>query len=1347
MNPSLRPTGLAGLMLLLLSPGLTAETVLQYFNTSWTEITRRMPEIAEAGYTSLWLPQPAKGSSGTYSVGYDPVDRFDLGDKNRSGTVATRYGTKAELLRLVETAHRFGVRIYFDNVMAHSAGPLDDVPPGTLLPGAPGFVPEDFHLVRRSGGGWRKASDSIDYNDEWQVLNRNPFAWDIAQESPNTSFDATGQNEGTDHPKWTGIRHPGQTDLYPDTGLPGVTDANGVVFHPFANKEPFTDANGNGRFDWTDTNANGQHDAGEPGEAFTDTGVDPTVPSRQSAVWGFGDGIYNMGNPVPEDVNAMLIRSIRWTIDQTACDGFRLDAVKHVPSYFFGMQGGAKDPSSAGYLGSAQAQFNLSRVFTDWSTHRDSCFSNNVPRNDLMLFGEHLGAPPNPADYLAAGMRVANDDFANNVGGFSGIGSSLANFDQPGRFTFGVDGGMMYCLSHDNNYMAGSERSAAHQYMLTRAGVPIVYTDGYNISGGPDYFPKPSYTPFLGQYGQQYVTGSVRVRHDFARGDQWPRHQSQNVAAWEFRDYSESANMTDANAATLVVMHARNYIGGQPMPFGTIFAPGARLKNYSPYGGPFHASVGGDGRLRADGSLDPILIPSGGYFAFSYDVPEIPTIWQGTGVLPIEIQESGIPVPTIGVQRKDGANGDPAYTHTVQVPVVRDPANLRFVARADGSATNILMKLDAGIDLNSQMGFTAGRDNPPGAARDTFLGYEQMRFVARSVEKFAARDTNTGREIIGSPGAETWQCTIGSAGFIRNNGGGVNTDTGTADWVYHGPENADINGTTDTQFFPAPGTAAGQPVTLWTKIGYAASGITNAYVYYTIDGTTYPEGSRGVGKGNTLVVPLAFDRNGTVDGGGTPVWWKATLPAMTSGTVLRYKIGVHKNDAPDRFPFSKDDVTLKQNMETIFEVANFNAATCTVFPKADNGARHTGLTEGFHILRTRAFLNRGGASSLFKTNAQTFYYDALPPAGQLAFPTEGSTIGGSSYGCVVLTDVSVTGVQFNILDTNSGNDSAGNGNGSGNWANATEVTPTQLGTSGMAREWRFDFKSIPSSGAAVIQVRLREASSQTNNNLDDATGRFTTLVRNVDTGYPVNYRIEFPTRDGTVVDSNYVAKIYFDKSLGFISGNPVSAAQMTGEFTVTLAGALLPRASYTFIANESATESALAFPFPNFYTGNPDELFEVRATWQRGNVSLSDLRLVKAAPGSILDSDGDGLPDYWEAQNGLDPNNPDGIEGADSDADGDGLSAILEFLADFNPLDSADGHLLTPVISPLGNSWRLQFPVIPNRVYQVEVSDGLDAWDELGASFTVPSANPMHLWTDPAPVAGKRFYRVRIDLP
>ncbi len=1330
---------------------IRAEAILQYFNTSWKEIERRIPEVAEAGYTALWLPPPAKGGSGAYSVGYDPLDRFDLGDKNQSGSMATRYGTKADLLRLVEVAQRFGIRVYLDNVMAHNAGPLDDVPAGTLFPGVPGFVPEDFHLVRRFGGGWRKASDSVDYNDEWQVLNRNPFAWDIAQEDPNTSFDPTGGSEGLDYPKWVGIRHPGKTWLYPDTDLAGVTDANGIVFRPFADKEPYVDANGNGRFDWTDTNGNGQHDAGEPSESFTDTGVDPSVPAHQVVGWGFGDGRYNMGNPVAEDVNGLLIRSIRWTIDQTGCDGFRLDAVKHVPSYFFGQQNGAKDSSSAGFLGNAQAQFNLTHGYSDWSNHRNSSYSTNAVRDDLMIFGEHLGAPPNPNGYLEAGMRIANDDFINNVGGFAGIGSSMVNYDQPGLFTFGVDGGVTYCLSHDNNGMAGSERPAAHQYMLTRAGVPIVYTDGYNIAGGPDYFPKPSYVPFLGQYGQTFVTGALPLRRDFIRGDQIARWSTQNYCAWEFRDKSENASMSDADATTLVVMHARNYVGGQQMPFGTTFPSGARLKNYSPFNGAFYATVGNDGRLRGDGDPNPVIVPTGGYFAFSYDVPELPEVWSGSSkVHPIDIFESGVAVPTIGVLRKDGGNGDPAYNYTAQIPVVRNGANLRFTARADGSTANLLMKLDGGININSQMGagFPAGRDNPPGTSDDTFLGYEQMRFVHRITEKFAAQlITSPSRDIIGSGGAETWQCTIGTAGFTRNDGGGVSTDTDTADWVYHSPGAADINGTAQTQFSPVPASATGQAITVWTKIGYKASGITNAWLYYTTDGATFPEGSAGVGRGTTQAIALTFDRDGTVDGTGTPEWWRGTIPALPASTVLRYKIGVYKTTAAIRFSSNADQVTKKQKMETLFEVANFNATTATVYPHADLGARTTGLAEGFHVLRTRAFLQRTGQASLFKTNTQTFYYDTQRPAGAVLFPAENATIGGSTYGFVVATDASVTGVKFNILDSNAANDSAANGNGAGNWASATEVTPSQLGSTGLAREWRFEYKSIPTSGAAVVKVRLREASSSSNNALDDTTGWFTTLTRSINTGFPVNYRIQFPTTDGTVVDSNYVGKIYFDKSLGFISGNPVSAAQMVNEFSISVNDVLIPRAGYVFIANETATESAMSFHFPNLYTGNPDDLHELRATHQRADISLTDTRLVKAAPGSIVDSDGDGLPDYWENQNGLDPNNPDGVEGAVGDVDGDGVSNIMEFLADFNPADPNDGRLLTPILSPVGNAWRLQFPVIPNRLYQIESTTSFTGWSNLGNSFSVQTADPSYQWTAPVTTGPQRFYRVRISLP
>ena len=92
-------------MLLLGSSGVArGEAMLELFNVNWDELIQKMPEIAEAGYDSLWLPPPAKGSS-VYSEGYDSFDPFDLGDKNQRGTVPTRWGTRAQLLQVVEVAH------------------------------------------------------------------------------------------------------------------------------------------------------------------------------------------------------------------------------------------------------------------------------------------------------------------------------------------------------------------------------------------------------------------------------------------------------------------------------------------------------------------------------------------------------------------------------------------------------------------------------------------------------------------------------------------------------------------------------------------------------------------------------------------------------------------------------------------------------------------------------------------------------------------------------------------------------------------------------------------------------------------------------------------------------------------------------------------------------------------------------------------------------------------------------------------------------------------------------------------------------------------------------------------
>jgi glycosidase len=290
------------------------------------------------------------------------------------GGIPTRYGTAGNLLNLIEIAHRFGIRIYFDNVMAHNGGPIPGYDENTPTTVQPGFAPEDFHLLRRPDGTFRKShnSDDVNYDDEWQLLNRNQFAIDIAQENPNTSF---GANENDDFPKFHGLREPTGTAYYPDTNLTVGVNGMGGSVHPFADKEPFEDIGygpshigaGNGNFDWDDANGDGQHTAGETSESFTDTGVDPSNPARQTTAWGYGDGIYNMGDARDdEDVNTLLFRAVRWFIDQTKADGFRLDAVKHVPFYYFGQNdnvpGQPKDSSNWGYCGQIQEQFNITRA-------------------------------------------------------------------------------------------------------------------------------------------------------------------------------------------------------------------------------------------------------------------------------------------------------------------------------------------------------------------------------------------------------------------------------------------------------------------------------------------------------------------------------------------------------------------------------------------------------------------------------------------------------------------------------------------------------------------------------------------------------------------------------------------------------------------------------------------------------------------------------------------------------------------------------------------------------------------------------------------------------------------------
>ncbi|MFZ4779365.1 MAG: alpha-amylase family glycosyl hydrolase, partial [Terrimicrobiaceae bacterium] len=389
---------LAGLLLLACSgTHVQAEAMLQYFNTSWAEIARKMPELAEAGYSSLWLPPPTKGSGGL-SVGYDLWDPFDLGSKYQRSTVTTRYGTEAELLRLVETAHRFGIRVYFDNIMNHRAFDVPGYNENTAIDIYPGMVPEDFHLRRTEDGFYRKWDNCRDWNSEWQVMNLGlADLIDIAHETPNTNH---GPNEGDDQVKYSFIRDFDRPEQY-DTDKDGQQAYFGVLID----------------------------------QAREELGANATAAQLRTKAQQY---INARKASFTEDVGGYLIRAVRWKMDRTKADGLRLDAVKHVPDYFFGQQsGGDKDSSGLGYLGGVQEQFNRTRGFSDWDNHRNSVFEDKVPRDDAMVFGEHLGAPPGYSGYWNAGMRLVDNELRSQLNNRLGNpGSGLTGFDGSGAGGF-----------------------------------------------------------------------------------------------------------------------------------------------------------------------------------------------------------------------------------------------------------------------------------------------------------------------------------------------------------------------------------------------------------------------------------------------------------------------------------------------------------------------------------------------------------------------------------------------------------------------------------------------------------------------------------------------------------------------------------------------------------------------------------------------------------------------------------------------------------------------------------------------------------------------------------------------
>ncbi len=103
-------------------------TMMQYFEwyladdgSLWNKIKEDIPHLKELGMTALWIPPCSKGQSSN-DVGYGAYDLYDLGEFDQKGTVRTKYGTKQELLEMVQALQENQIQVYADVVLNHKAG-------------------------------------------------------------------------------------------------------------------------------------------------------------------------------------------------------------------------------------------------------------------------------------------------------------------------------------------------------------------------------------------------------------------------------------------------------------------------------------------------------------------------------------------------------------------------------------------------------------------------------------------------------------------------------------------------------------------------------------------------------------------------------------------------------------------------------------------------------------------------------------------------------------------------------------------------------------------------------------------------------------------------------------------------------------------------------------------------------------------------------------------------------------------------------------------------------------------------------------------------------------------------
>ncbi len=525
------------------------QNYLQWFETEWDDIERRVPDFFLAGYDAVWLPPVSKASF--HSPGYDPFDRFDLGQPPlltfSPSRKRTTYGTEATFKAMVDELHQAGAEVYIDAIFNHNGGRTEsDV--FLAQGGYPGlWIPRenpprnkmptddwgDFHNGIASGYFQSENPGGARYH----LHNGDLVALvDIAQE--------------TNHQY---IRHPveeGNPLNIPAGTLWNKPDPNNARFYPDQVLSP---------------------------EIFVNPGT-PNNPGAQS----FTRYPYNInaplnGDPVVDNATGMLMRWAQWMVEVQGVDGFRLDAHKHVPNWFWD-----------GYFDSAVYHTRISPATGNKVT--PFSFGENISGNFDMLNNQIRRDSFGNRDSLDIQGAARLRDLLN-AGGFGSWANITSSVDS-GPLDVADDGivngsmGVNHVFSHDNGTWgdgtsmpqlpnARSQGFQMHAYMLMRPGRAIVYHNGRAIPRTSGFFPREGIPAALGwnpstQTLDNTITTLVKLRNQVGYGQYFQLNGNINDVLVYERAFNGQANC-------LVAVNDRFDAGMQLVTVNTQYPQGTRL--------------------------------------------------------------------------------------------------------------------------------------------------------------------------------------------------------------------------------------------------------------------------------------------------------------------------------------------------------------------------------------------------------------------------------------------------------------------------------------------------------------------------------------------------------------------------------------------------------------------------------------------------------------------------------------------------------------------------------------------------------------------------------------------------